>query len=60
MKNFVGKLRSPSVTVVGRRYEDRSKYVPHYGEKQYLKAWYGVLKRRLKEREHGSQIRNEV
>jgi hypothetical protein len=51
MRNFVTKLRSPAVSVLSQRFQDRSKYVPHYGKKQFLKAW----KSKLKESDNGKE-----
>ena len=53
MRNFVTKLRSPRPSVLSQRLEDRSKYVPHCGKKEYLKAWKRVLVQQRKEQENG-------
>lgn len=60
MKRFVTKLRSPSPVVGSQRFQDRSRYMPHCGKKEYLKAWKRVLKQR-KEYEYGqAQAGNEI
>lgn len=46
VKNFVTRQRKLGVTVLSRRNEDRSRYMPHCGKKEYLKAWKRVLRQR--------------